>query len=726
MATDRATSDQPLAGRYRLGRVLGSGGGGIVREGEDMLLRRRVAIKEVRLPPLAPQRERDVLGQRVLREARAAARLHHPGVVTVYDVIEADDHPWIVMEYVDGSSLADIVRDSGPIPPARAARIGVSLAYALEAAHAAGVVHRDVKPANVLVTAAGQARLTDFGIAVTEGDSTLTGTGMLVGSPAYIAPERARGAKAGPAGDIWGLGATLFAAVEGEAPYAGEGPIAVLAAVVEDRRRPFRHAGPLREILVALLESDPLRRPSLPEVRGRLRELAERDEPDQGGKGGSGGKGGPGAQGGKAPARRPGAAAAALPVTEPAPTPEVAADAAAVAGMLAERPARADARRARGGASEPAAGDSAGAGLGSGGGGAGRDDASRDDAAGGATLRAAAAAVPVPTETASPRAPDPRTPDPRTPDPRTRATPGTPEPSTPRAGRPSGLHAPAGLASSSRPEPSPPPGNRSIDAAGGGGPGVRRRRMAAPLAGAGVVLVAVVVTLTLLLTGGGSPSAPAASASSASPSAAQPGPVSASAGPSSPAPAVSGPTPGRPTSAPASPAPAGSGGGGASDANLGALVPSSTAPAPAPAGFTSHRDATGWSIAVPTAWRGADHGNGEELFTAPSGYPDLLVDTKARAGASAIGAWTDLERSLRSTTSGYRRLSIRPADGGDGTNAAIWEFTYTSKGQTIHQFEFDVVRNGHGYGLRWRAPEAQWNGQLAQIRQVIATLRPGA
>jgi hypothetical protein len=133
---------------------------------------------------------------------------------------------------------------------------------------------------------------------------------------------------------------------------------------------------------------------------------------------------------------------------------------------------------------------------------------------------------------------------------------------------------------------------------------------------------------------------------------------------------------------------------------------------------------TGWSIAVPTAWRSAVHANGEELFTAPSGYPDLLVDTQARAGASAIGAWTDLERSVRKT-SGYRRLSIRPADGGDGTDAAIWEFTYTSQGRTIHQFEFDVVRNGHGYGLRWRAPQEQWDGQLALIRQVIATLRPG-
>jgi len=676
MATDRAASDQPLAGRYRLGRVLGTGGGGIVREGEDTLLRRRVAIKEVRLPPLAPQRERDVLGQRVLREARAAARLHHPGVVTVYDVLEADGHPWIVMEYVDGSSLADIVRDSGPITPARAARIGVSLAYALEAAHAAGVVHRDVKPANVLVTAAGQARLTDFGIAVTEGDSTLTGTGMLVGSPAYIAPERARGAKAGPAGDIWGLGATLFAAVEGEAPYAGEGPIAVLAAVVEDRRRPFRRAGPLREILSALLESDPARRPSLPEVRGRLRELAEREDG-----------------------------------TGPADTPA---------------PPRGSSRNGAAGSSaagDGAAGDDGAAGT-----------ARQDGAAGNAAVGAAGAVGDAAPTAAGPGGSrPPGSPLPSTPTPDSARRPDRPD----RPGRPGGLLAPTALTPSSRPEGAAPPADGPVAAAAsggaGGGPargghGIDWRRLAVPLGAAGVVLVAVAVTLTLLLTGGGGSSTPPLSAPSASPSATQPASSSASAGPSSPSPATSGPPSGQPTSAPASTTTGsgsgGGGGGGASDANLGALVPSSTAPAPAPAGFTSHRDVTGWSIAVPTAWRSAVHANGEELFTAPSGYPDLLVDTQARAGASAIGAWTDLERSVRKT-SGYRRLSIRPADGGDGTDAAIWEFTYTSQGRTIHQFEFDVVRNGHGYGLRWRAPQEQWDGQLALIRQVIATLRPG-
>nr|MDT0665504.1 serine/threonine-protein kinase [Micromonospora sp. DSM 115978] len=200
--------------------------------------------------------------------------------MTVYDVIDTDDHPWIVMEYVDGMSLSELVRESGRLSPLRVARLGISLAYALEAAHRAGIVHRDVKPGNVMVSSDGQARLTDFGIAVTEGDATLTGTGMLIGSPAYISPERARGAKAGTAGDVWGLGATLFTAVEGEPPFEGEGPLATLAAVVEDRRRPFRYAGALHGVLAALLESDPARRPTLAEARRRLRDIAHRLEAD--------------------------------------------------------------------------------------------------------------------------------------------------------------------------------------------------------------------------------------------------------------------------------------------------------------------------------------------------------------------------------------------------------------------------------------------------------------
>jgi tRNA A-37 threonylcarbamoyl transferase component Bud32 len=260
-----------LGGRYRVGREIGSGGFGVVRAATDELLGRQVAIKEIRLPHHLPAHERAVLRQRVMREARAAGRLHHPGLVPVFDVLETDGRPWIVMELIDGPSLATLTRTRGPLSRAEVAAIGVSLAYALEAAHRAGTVHRDVKPANVLMPADGKARLTDFGIALSTGDPTLTRTGMLLGSPSYIAPERARGQAGGPSSDVWALGATLFAAVEGTEPYQAATPLATLTAIVDGDRAPFQRAGMLAPILHDLMALDPSRRPSLRETRARLR-----------------------------------------------------------------------------------------------------------------------------------------------------------------------------------------------------------------------------------------------------------------------------------------------------------------------------------------------------------------------------------------------------------------------------------------------------------------------
>ncbi|WP_239380854.1 serine/threonine-protein kinase [Frankia sp. CIT1] len=266
-----------IGGRYRLGDELGRGGFGVVYAATDELLRREVAVKEIRLPPSISADERAVLRTRVLREARSAGRLHHPGLVSVFDVLDADDCPWIVMELVDGPSLADIIRESGPLPRERVARIGISLGYALEAAHRSGIVHRDVKPANVLISADGRARLTDFGIALSAGDPTLTRTGVLLGSPSYIAPERARGGTGGPGSDIWALGATLFTAVEGGPPYESDSAIATLTAIVDGRRQPFRLAGALAPIIDDLMAAKPSARPSLPRARQRLRQVGERE-----------------------------------------------------------------------------------------------------------------------------------------------------------------------------------------------------------------------------------------------------------------------------------------------------------------------------------------------------------------------------------------------------------------------------------------------------------------
>ncbi len=261
--------------RYRLDTPIGRGGAGVVWCGEDELLQRPVAIKEILVPLAGTQVERDAIRARVLREARALARLHSPAIVAVYDVAEEAERHWIVMELVNADSLGEVIRAHGPLPPAQVAAIGLTLVDALAAAHSAGVLHRDIKPGNVLLGRDGHVRLTDFGIAATEGDSTLTGTGALVGSPAYIAPERVRGSSGSPSSDMWGLGATLYAAVEGQPPFEGPETYAVLTAVVEGRRRPFRLAGPLRGLLSDLLDRPAPERPEATEIRQRLAPIAQ-------------------------------------------------------------------------------------------------------------------------------------------------------------------------------------------------------------------------------------------------------------------------------------------------------------------------------------------------------------------------------------------------------------------------------------------------------------------
>ena len=220
-----------VAGRYRLTEVLGSGGMGTVWLAVDELLGRLVAVKEVSPPAHVTEAESQTLRERTLREARTAARLNHPNIVTVYDVVEDGSRPWIVMELVQAKSLRDIVQQDGPLSPRQAARIGLQVLAALRAAHRLGIVHRDVKPGNVLIDDDGRAVLADFGIARGLDGSTLTTSEVLVGSPSYIAPERAHGEPGGPSSDLWSLGATLYAAVEGRPPYRRDGTVATLTAV---------------------------------------------------------------------------------------------------------------------------------------------------------------------------------------------------------------------------------------------------------------------------------------------------------------------------------------------------------------------------------------------------------------------------------------------------------------------------------------------------------------
>jgi hypothetical protein len=270
--------DRLVAGRYRLRAPLGAGGMGTVWRAQDELLGREVAIKEVTFPPGLSDDERTVLRERTRREARAAAQLSHPSAVTVYDVVEHDDAPYLVMELVEARTLADIVRTDGALSPQRTAQVGLELLGALETAHRQGIVHRDVKPSNVMVRDDGRVVLTDFGIATTTGDASITHTGLLLGSPAYIAPERARGEVPGPPSDLWSLGATLFTAVEGRPPYDGGEPLITVTAVVTGEHAPFAAAGPLVPVLEGLLEKDPARRLDATRAKRLLQEVAASDD----------------------------------------------------------------------------------------------------------------------------------------------------------------------------------------------------------------------------------------------------------------------------------------------------------------------------------------------------------------------------------------------------------------------------------------------------------------
>jgi serine/threonine protein kinase len=247
---------------------------GAVWQARDELLNRDVAAKEIILPPHLNDDERETARRRAVREAQMAGRLNHPNVVGIYDIVEDDDRPWIIMELVPYRSLRDIVREDGPLTPVQAAQVGLGILAALLAAHAEGILHRDVKPANILVGPPGRVVLTDFGIARAADSPTLTNAGVLVGSPSYIAPERARGEKAAAAGDLWALGASLYTAVEGRPPFDRNGALPTLTAVVADEPDPAYRAGPLWPVISGLLRKNPAERLGAAETERMLRHVA--------------------------------------------------------------------------------------------------------------------------------------------------------------------------------------------------------------------------------------------------------------------------------------------------------------------------------------------------------------------------------------------------------------------------------------------------------------------
>jgi eukaryotic-like serine/threonine-protein kinase len=258
---------QRIAGRYLVLRAIGRGGMGVVWLCRDEVLGREVAVKQIGGLPGEPEVET----ARAMREARSAAALNHPNVVSVYDVVDHDGRPWLVMEYVDGPTLAEILSEEGRLPPLRVADIGARIAGALARAHERGIVHRDVKPGNVLLDRSGRPKISDFGIARGHGDDQLTQTGFFTGTPGYLSPELARGGDPDPKTDVWALGATLYAAVEGQAPYEPRSnPLALLRDIASEPPRPMQHAGGLAPAIAAMMDQDPARRWDMATAAERL------------------------------------------------------------------------------------------------------------------------------------------------------------------------------------------------------------------------------------------------------------------------------------------------------------------------------------------------------------------------------------------------------------------------------------------------------------------------
>ncbi|HEX7661642.1 MAG TPA: serine/threonine-protein kinase, partial [Pseudonocardiaceae bacterium] len=270
-----------VGGRYRLDKKIGSGAMGVVWQAYDERLRRAVAVKQLRLEPGLEDSEANEARERAMREGRIAARLHHPNAVSVFDVVDEDDSPWLVMEYVPSRSLASELTERGVLPPEEVAWIGAQVASALAAAHEAGIVHRDIKPANVLLGNSGVVKITDFGISRAVGDVTVTKTGLIAGTPAYLAPEVAYGRSPEAPSDVFSLGSTLYAAVEGEPPFGtSENTLALLHNVAAGRILPAQRAGVLTDVLDRLLDPDPQRRPTAAQAAHWLDSIARGSRPN--------------------------------------------------------------------------------------------------------------------------------------------------------------------------------------------------------------------------------------------------------------------------------------------------------------------------------------------------------------------------------------------------------------------------------------------------------------
>ncbi|MET7680116.1 serine/threonine-protein kinase [Streptomyces sp. NPDC005423] len=724
-------SERLLAGRYRLGEVLGRGGMGTVWRAEDETLGRTVAVKELRFPSSIDEDEKRRLITRTLREAKAIARIRNTSAVTVFDVVDEDDRPWIVMELVEGKSLAEVIREDGLLQPKRAAEVGLAVLDVLRSAHREGILHRDVKPSNVLIAEDGRVVLTDFGIAQVEGDPSITSTGMLVGAPSYISPERARGHKPGPAADLWSLGGLLYAAVEGAPPYDKGSAIATLTAVMTEPLEEPKNAGPLRDVIYGLLNKDPAQRLDDAGARAMLNAVlhtpaprpaepepavdATRVVPLPAQPDGGGGKGSSGSgerfRGALRSVRKAAVSAGAVTSVVTGRTKSGAAE--GTSGAVG-----AD----TGGAGDAAAGSTAAVGSG----------ATTSDTGSGSDVRATAGAGPAADAGVAAGSPGTRAGDadkagaggapvaePRTPQvPAARSGAGTAG-----AGEATGSAASAheartrevsadlrsdsgaGKRSSGWPVMTPPdlpprPVRRAplTDV-------VPRRTLVVI---AVVVVLAVIGTVLALTLGGGDDKKSKDSRSS--------GGTGASAGASASAGAKKGGTgtgsgstggagtgPSASASASVKEAEPGSGGSGSGKSDDDA---SGSEAAPV---VKTYQGSQGFSIGLPAGWSYQSTDSAGARLTGPDGQKLLVAWTSTPKG-DPVADWKNQERYM--TRSQYQKIGIEKVSY-RGWNAADWEFTYQDGGTGYRTIDRGFVVNDHlGYALMYTAKASNWNTEL--------------
>ncbi|MFF7484183.1 serine/threonine-protein kinase [Streptomyces luteogriseus] len=668
--TRQDTRERLLAGRYRLGKVLGRGGMGTVWRAEDETLGRTVAVKELRFPTNIDQEEKRRLITRTLREAKAIARIRNNSAVTVFDVVQEDDRPWIVMELVEGKSLAEVIREDGLLEPKRAAEVGLAVLDVLRSAHREGILHRDVKPSNVLISDDGRVVLTDFGIAQVEGDPSITSTGMLVGAPSYISPERARGHKPGPAADLWSLGGLLYAAVEGAPPYDKGSAIATLTAVMTEPLEEPKNAGPLKDVIHGLLTKDPAQRLDDAGARAMLNSVLhapEKPEPEpmdvtrvvplpaqpdrssrKGGSSGSGGK-----RGEEAGERLRGA----LRSVRKAASGSAAAGGAAASG--------------KSGADEASSG-SAGTASSASGSGAGRSGT-------------AAASSSKPASGVDPA-----------------AERGAPEPKAASGGRSSGWPVVPPPDLPSRPVPRAP----LTDV-------VPRRTL---MIIAVVVALAVIGTVLAIALSGDDKGSKGASGEGGGKTVATASDGADTKGDESDGTRTDGAeaeaTPSGPDS---NSTPAGQSGGpsdeGGSGSGKGAAAES------------THQGKQGYSIGLPKGWKFQTTAAAGDRFTGPDGQKLLVAWTSTPKG-DPVADWKNQERYM--VRAQYKKIRIEKVDY-RGWNTADWEFTYTDGGTKYRTIDRGFVVGGkYGYALMYTAKAAGWGGDLRKEtwRTLTQTFEP--